>query len=66
MNKSGDATVHLSGDSSVVALAKFKTQVGIGHRITKARQELSVIVDNVAVMQGNDIAITSSQEIAIG
>ncbi len=59
-------TVHAVGDTRVAALAELESKLRIGDRIDKTAEKVSLVVHDVAVVQGNYVAIARSEKIAIG
>jgi hypothetical protein len=57
--------VHGGSNASVIALAEFKAEVRVNDRIAKPGKKLPVVVNDIAIMQGNDVAIPLRQEIPI-
>jgi hypothetical protein len=53
-------------DPAVISLAELEADVGMGHGITKPGEKLPVIGDDVAIVQGDDMTVFKSKDVAIG
>ena len=57
--------MHLVAQTSVVAFAEFKADVGMHNRVTQSRQDLPVVIHDVAIVQSDDVGLAAGEYVSI-
>ena len=63
--ESCDAPMHPVRDTAVISFTKLIGKVRIGDGIAESSQILAIIAHNVAIMEGDNLALATSQNIAV-
>ena len=61
----GDAAVHTVGDPRIVSLDELEAEVRMSQRVAQAGQQLPVVVDDVAIVQRDDVAVAAGKQMAV-
>ena len=58
--------MHAIGETSIESLAKLEINVRVGDGIAQPRQHFAVVVQDIAVVNRNDVALLACQNITVG